>query len=91
MLGTLLKYLFSGVLIVALFVALKQSGQLAAITTQVGHIRTAFDFVNGNIKNMSATFPWMIDVVVMFGAVITIEAIIVLWKIANFISKKAGH
>lgn len=89
--GTIIKYLFATLIIALVFIGLQSMGVVDAISTQTAHFAAVFNFLIGNIKNMSVIFPWVVDVAIMFTAVIAIELIMVTWKVGNFISKKFGH
>lgn len=88
--GTVIKIIFS-ILVISVMVAFLTSfGGLAAINEQVSHFKGAFDFIIANLKTLSHVFPWVIDAVGIFTAIIAIEFIIVGWKIFNFLLSKTN-
>lgn len=85
MIVIILQILFALLVAGAMYYALQSLGGVAVITSQVAHFQAAFSFVTLNLKNFSAIFPWVIDLVALFTAIIAIELLIVMWKVSHFV------
>jgi hypothetical protein len=89
--GTIIKYAFAGLLVGIFYITLKQMGGIDSINNSLDHFTEVLKFVVGNIKNFSNTFPWVLDVIIAFTAILAIEGTLVFWKMFNWISKKYNH
>lgn len=87
----IIKTLFSIAVLFAMYTGLQSFGGVSAISSQVAHFQSAFNFLILNIKNFSTIFPWVIDAVALFTAIIAIEFLVVGWKIWNFLHKKSNN
>lgn len=91
MFSIIVKTLFSIAVLFAMYYGLQSFGGVSAISSQVAHFQAAFNFLVLNIKNLATVFPWVIDSVALFTAIIAIEFLVVAWKIWNFIHKKTNN
>lgn len=85
MISIILQILFALAVLGVMYLGLQQLGGVDVITSQVAHIQAVFNFIILTIKNLAATFPWVIDLVALTTAVIAIEFLMVSWKVVNFV------
>lgn len=85
--SVLIKILFGVIIIGVMFLGVQAIGNTGPVQTQLDHLGATFSFIVGNIRNMSAVFPWVLDVVIMFSAIIIIELVLLGWKVSVFIAK----
>jgi hypothetical protein len=88
MFGVILKTLFALAILGMMFLGLKSFGGVEAITSAIAHFQSAFDFLVLNIKTLSSVFPWVVDAVLIFTALLAIEFIVMSFKVWNFLHKK---
>lgn len=81
----ILQILFAIAVIGVMYLGLQQLGGVAVITSQVAHFQAVFNFIIYTIKNISTTFPWVVDLVALTTAVIAIEFLMVSFKVVNFV------
>lgn len=59
----------------------------SGVSVQLGHIRQVFDMIAGNLEAVNQMFP-VVDLMLAFSAVLSIEAVIMFIKLYKFIK---GH
>ena len=77
------KVLFFIVLTGIVIGAVAILGTSTSLLTQINHIGPFFTMISGNINNFRDILP-TVDILLAFGAVLTIEGIIIVFKIYKY-------
>lgn len=85
--GKIIGAILGLALIGALFYVLAPLGLSTSLNNQLAHFTDVFKFILENIKTISDIFPWALDAVLVFSALIVIEVIFTIYKISMLLIK----